>query len=381
MMLLPLGSADEIGPSVTNRHVVLEKFRKVTADRGFREIATPVVEYASTFIHPSVGMMLQDMMKWFNAQGEIEVLRPDWTTAIARALGGRSISHQKWAYQGPIYDLRKPGLERHQAGIEIIDLPELLGEVECLLTAVAFLKNLEIGPVIIELAHAAIFDQFVQPLGLEEETKEKLRKAMHDKRKDEVASLVTKYGDAVAVNAFMDLIDAYGTSTILEVYQEKWCGQPERLSVLNHLRKLVAVLQDCGVDDVLIDLGSVKKMPYYSGTLFRGFIKANGKVCFSGGRYDPLYDYFGKKTTAVGLAFDVDVLADELRPEPKRERICLVATEDTLAQAEKLRQQFPNAIVDIRFSADGTYDRVVYVEKDPQNEKAVDAHGSLYSPE
>ncbi|MGV3489535.1 MAG: ATP phosphoribosyltransferase regulatory subunit [Tuberibacillus sp.] len=373
-MLLPLGSMDEMGTPVTNRLNVLEVFRKVTAERGFNEISTPIVEYASTFVNTSVGMKLQDMMKWFNAQGEIEVLRPDWTTAIARALVKHPSPFKKWAYQGPIYDRKKSGLESRQAGIEIIDTPVMLGEMECLMTAVSFLRKINVGSVIIELAHTGIFEDFIQPLQLDDSQVEKLRTAMHAKRRDEVISIVLEHSDQDTANEFVSLIDAYGSFEILNEYKNKWKNQPQRLRVIEHLQKLVSILQDCGVDDVIIDLGQVKKLPYYSGIIFRGFLKEGGDVCFSGGRYDPLYEHFGRETSAVGLAFDVNVLADKVKLVSDRERICIIADEDTLAFADGLRNQYRNAIIDIQFSIDEgmAYDRVIRLVKDGDDIRVVE---------
>ncbi len=115
-MFLPIGSRDDFGDIVTNRYRVFEAFRHVITFRGYKEISTPVVEYANTFTNKYVEMKLQNMMKWFNPEGEIEVLRPDWTTAIARALVKGEITEQKWAYQGSIFRKDLPGVESRQAG-------------------------------------------------------------------------------------------------------------------------------------------------------------------------------------------------------------------------------------------------------------------------
>jgi len=314
------------------------------------------------------------MMKWFDDQGDIEVLRPDWTTAIARALTNHPSPYKKWAYQGPIYSRQKSGRERRQAGIEIIDTPFLLGEAECLLLAVSFFRNIKVGPIVIELAHTNIFDAFIQPLHLKEKQVEKLRQAMHAKRKDEVISIILEHANKGAAKEFSSLIDAYGSSEILDEYKDKWVEEPEKWQVIDHLQKLVSILKACGVDEVIIDLGQVKKLPYYSGTIFRGFLKNNGEICFSGGRYDPLYEHFGQKTTAVGLAFDIDVLAENLSPAQKRKTICILATEDTLAFAEGLRDQYREAIVDIEFSLNENiaYDSILELVKDGGQIKVVE---------
>lgn len=373
-MLLPLGSMDEWDTKVKNRQKVLQVFQNIVTNRGFKGINTPVVEYAATYTHSSVGIKLEDMMKWFNTQGEIEVLRPDWTIAIARALVSQKSPYKKWAYQGPIYQLQQPGLEKMQAGVEVIDSPELLGEMECLLLAVTLIKDLKVGPVLIELGHTGIFDDFVQDLPLNNVHMEKLKQAMYAKRKDEVYSLVLEHSSAEKAREFASLVDTYGSYELLDHYKKVWLAHPRRLLVIEHLQKVADILKACGVEDVIIDLGQVKQMPYYSGTIFRGFLKMDGTTCFSGGRYDQLYHHFGKKMSGVGLAFDVDALAEKMIEPSKQEIICVIATEETLSFAEQLRSQFQDAVLDIRFSVDdqAQYDKILYLIRDDETIKVVD---------
>ena len=66
------------------------------------------------------------------------------------------------------------------------------------------------------------------------------------------------------------------------------------------------MLQSMGETDIIVDLGRVKNLPYYSGMMFRGFLKENGATCYSGGRYDKLYEQFEQSISAVGLAFDAE---------------------------------------------------------------------------
>src|SRR5690606_41234910 len=76
-------------------------------------------------------------------------------------------------------------------------------------------------------------------------------------------------------------------------YEHRWENRKDLLEILQHIKQLVAILQQSGSEDILVDLGRVKNQPYYSGMMFRGFLPSSGVVCFSGGRYDRLYEQFG----------------------------------------------------------------------------------------
>ncbi|GIN92120.1 ATP phosphoribosyltransferase regulatory subunit [Siminovitchia terrae] len=363
-MFLPAGSRDEMGPAVSNRFSVMEKFREVAVLRGYEQISTPVFEYASTFTNEYVGMNLQNMLKWFNSEGEIEVLRPDWTTSIARALSSQDRNPQKWAYQGSVFKTDRPGMEDHQAGIEILHMPTLMGEIESLLMASSILKSIGITDYVIELGHTELYESLVQELDLKNEEAERLRQAMHDKKQDEVYEIALHYGDEQTAKELAALVDAYGGIEVITEYEERWKDRKDLLDMLAQMKKVAQILTESGSGEILVDLGRVKNLPYYSGMLYRGFLKKTGVVCFSGGRYDKLYDRYGGQVSAAGLAFDVDVLAEIYQEESSLEKVCIIANIDALVYAEKLRQSYENCIVDVRTEkADSDdYDKIVEIK-------------------
>ncbi len=366
MLFLPEGSQDETGQILDNKATTSAIFREIAQARNFKAIATPVVEYATTFTNKHVGMKLHRMLKWFNRDGEIEVLRVDWTTAIARALMKQQSPQTKWFYEGSVFRNDKDGIESKQAGIEIIRTEAFLGEVESLLTAVAYLKELGISNYLIELGHTGIFDEIVASLNLDEADTKKLREAMHDKRRDIVYEIALAHGTEKQVTQLTQLVDAYGSVTELRNYQSIWKDNPKLTKILDHLIELANLLKQSGVDEVIIDLGRVKNLPYYSGTMFRGYVKTDGETCFSGGRYDKLYEQFDEKISAVGLAFDVDVLAKHLQQVQAKPHICILADSKTHVQAEQLRASYSNAVVDIQYEqvAAEQYDKIVTVDNE-----------------
>lgn len=64
-------------------------------------------------------------------------------------------------------------------------------------------------------------------------------------------------------------------------------------------------------------------------------------------RYDKLYEQFEQSISAVGLAFDADQLAEQIQVEKNREKICVIATEETYSIAEQLRERYKDSIVEV----------------------------------
>ncbi|MFP7253014.1 ATP phosphoribosyltransferase regulatory subunit [Terribacillus goriensis] len=371
-MFLPAGSRDLTGRQLVNRVSIYEKFQSVVNLRNYQAIETPVIEYSTTFTNPYAGMTLKKMLKWFDEEGEIEVLRPDWTIAVARALANQQSDQQKWAYAGSVFKKDHAGVESHQAGIEIIRTPGLYGEYESLFTAVRFLRELGLQQYSIELGHTEIFETFISSLELNDADASSIRQAMHDKRKDEVYRLVKEAGNEETAEAVAALADAFGGTAILDKFAGAWENNSKLLPVIQELQQLAAALEELD-QDVIVDLGRVKQLPYYNGAMFRGFLAESGAECFSGGRYDELYEQFGGKMSAVGLAFDMDVLAAALPAPDKQERICLLTDEQGLIAAEALRYKYSDAVVDIRTEATAeNYDRVYQVVKSGEEYEVVE---------
>ncbi len=101
---------------------------------------------------------------------------------------------------------------------------------------------------------------------------------------------------------------------------------------VTYLRDVYQGLEQAGfADAVMIDLGMVHEMDYYTGILFRGYTGGAGSVVLSGGRYNALCAHFGRDIPAAGFGIDVESLAEALgeqerstsKTDPKHIRIAL----------------------------------------------------------
>ena len=362
-MFLPDGSQDQIGKILLKKQHVYQIFNDVAVSRGFKAIETPVIEYADTFTNPHVGMPFQQLLKWFDREGEIEVLRPDWTTAIARALMKLNPKESKWFYQGSVFTQDKDGIESRQAGIEMIRTAPNEGEIETLCFAIDYLSAVDVSDYVIELGHTGIYETIIAPLALSVEEEAKLRLAMHDKRQDVVKDLTEK--NPMVQKQLLDLIDAYGDVSILERYKATYQDDETIVTIVNELIQLVNVLKQLGIDQTIVDLGRVKQLPYYSGTMFRGYLTTSGEECFSGGRYDKLYQQFNQSIPAIGLAFDVDALASVVQMD-ERGRVAIIASADTHVLAELKRRTISGKIVDILYTEPNPsdYEQIIDLRKE-----------------
>ena len=67
---------------------------------------------------------------------------------------------------------------------------------------------------------------------------------------------------------------------------------------LNAWRHFYEVLKKYGTEKyVSFDLGLLNQYNYYTGVIFKGYTYGVGDAIVTGGRYDKLLSYFGKKCT------------------------------------------------------------------------------------
>ena len=79
---------------------------------------------------------------------------------------------------------------------------------------------------------------------------------------------------------------------------------------LEHLLALDAALTSSQRAHVVYDLGEVRGLDYYTGIHFELYIAGAGRAAGAGGRYDDLMGRFGRPMPAVGVALDLDTIAE-----------------------------------------------------------------------
>ena len=82
----------------------------------------------------------------------------------------------------------------------------------------------------------------------------------------------------------------------------------EAYSLAESFASIIKVLKTSFGDKVRIDFSVVDDMRYYTGIVFKGFVKGIPTSVLSGGRYDKLMERMGKRSGAIGFAVYLDLL-------------------------------------------------------------------------
>ncbi len=112
----------------------------IAARYGYREIATPIIEFTEVFqrtLGETSDIVTKEMYTFEDRGGESLTLRPEYTAGVARAFisGGLQQSLPlKFFCRGPMFRYERPqkGRQRqfHQIDVELLGVAEPLGDVE-----------------------------------------------------------------------------------------------------------------------------------------------------------------------------------------------------------------------------------------------------------
>lgn len=345
---LPNGTRDEFGARAGVKESIQDRLFELFKGRGFSRLTTPILEYADVF----APLNLENVRPYqlLDEQGEALVLRPDLTLPVARMMSTTGIEvPAKWYYGGDVFRLNKQLSGSYnqvtQAGVEIVGYAGLKGEWECLAIAVQGCGANAVRDLTIELSDARFVDAVFAQLPLAEPTKQALKQALFDKDLTRYQQLAQSLVDTAYQPFITEWPWLFGDVDSIMNTVKTLPDQGLLRPILSDLEKTVDfIATQAGSVSVVLDLSRPTPQRYYTGMAFRGYTQSDADYLFSGGRYDELLTSFQKvKEPAVGVAFDVDALADRAAPPSDEPRTLLYFEPTQWAAAEATLKKTPNA--------------------------------------
>jgi histidyl-tRNA synthetase len=154
--LQPARGTHDLMPAEMRRHrAVADAARRVAGCYGYDEIATPIFEFSDVFrrtLGDTTDIVTKEMYSFVDKGGEEITLRPENTAGVVRAVLSNGLLQQaplKFFYFGPMFRYERPQKGRlrqfHQIGVELISVPEPLGDVEVIACGWAILSARGLG--------------------------------------------------------------------------------------------------------------------------------------------------------------------------------------------------------------------------------------------
>jgi len=327
----PKGTKDILYNECRTRRAVENRLAEMFAARGYDEIITPTLEYYDVLLESGT-ITQEEVYKLVDNSGRLLALRPDMTTPIARVAATRLAGAdfpQRLYYIQNVFRTGKNlphGSEFTQAGVELLGAVGVRADTEVIALAIESLSRVS-GKYSVEIGHAEFFKALVRSLGTSEAFNEELRTLVEGKNFAALNDLLAPYADLPAYEALRRLPQLFGGEEVLDEALElaRGCVGVEEI---NYLRTIFQELTAAGFgDNIMIDLGLVQHIHYYTGVVFRGYADGIGASVLNGGRYDSLTGLYGKAMPATGFAIGVDELCQCAEKELPVKKNYLIHTE------------------------------------------------------
>ena len=299
---IPPGTRDVLPEEMRELRAIGDRMRAAFDEAGYGEIHTPALEYEDV-LRRGEERAAGARYRTFDEQGAVLALRSDMTIPIARVVATRYADAEpplRFSYFARAWRATERGVgeprEFLQGGVELIGVPGAEGEAEVVALTVAALDRAGLRRHRVGVGDGALYRSLLDSLGIPEERHLPMLEALSRR-------------DLVDLEHQVDALGLGAEDRDLLVRLPQLRGGPEILGDapgLEGLRTLHGQLEQRGVADrVILDLGLVRELGYYTGPVFEVYDPAVGFTLGGGGRYDELIGRFGRDLPACGLALDV----------------------------------------------------------------------------
>lgn len=281
---------------------------------GYKEVETPTFEYYDCYVGSGGQISQETMFKFFDDQGRILVLRPDFTTSIARMAATKESSQTlplRYCYTGSVFRAEQTEGARQreftQSGIELIGSYSPSADAEVISAAIEAILAVGIEDFSMEIGQVAFFNGLIEQAGLDEALTEKLRERIDSKDSVGIKTIVSKLAiDEDIKNLMIELPYLFGDMSVLEKANVKGLNETSKAALTN-LKRIYELLCLYGFEKYIsIDLGMLQSIDYYTGSIFKCYTHGIGFPICAGGRYDNLMGKFGAPMGAVGVAMGIN---------------------------------------------------------------------------
>lgn len=295
---------------------IIKTINKRFTTYGYKRIKTSAFEQYDLYSKVKSSINQNEMIKVIDHTGQVLVLRPDVTIPITRELVQNFpdlSSELRYFYVQEVF--RQPfdkndSIERTQAGIEYFCDSSPEADAEVIALACHLMRDLGFIDIKIELGHAGFFSELVQELPLTSHQIDQLKSLIQAKNVVEIGPFLQNLDISDEVREVIERIPfLYGNPVDVSERTTGIALTEKMQNTLDYLMDVYSILKMYGLEQyIVMDLGLINHMGYYSGVIFQGYVEKFGKPVLMGGRYDELGNEFGARLPAIGFACEIESL-------------------------------------------------------------------------
>ena len=299
------------------RHVLPDEMRElrdlstrlhaVFEGAGYGEVWTPAIEYEDVLRRGDESAAGAGF-RLFDDRGHVLALRSDPTIPIARLVANRYAgvpASLRLCYFAHAYRSveRGSGQAREflQGGIELIGIAGPPGDAEVIALVLGALSEAGLSRHRVGLGDGMLYRSLLAAADVPEDERRPLLESLWRRDLVRLEAQVDRLGLSPAARELLVTVPALrGGPEVLDRVDGSLAGAVE------NLRECHELLRERRVDDrVIFDLGLLRELSYYTGTIFEVYDPAVAFALGGGGRYDDLLGRFGEARPACGAGLDV----------------------------------------------------------------------------
>ena len=308
---IPPGALDLTGEAARRRRELQRARMGALEKAGYEELIPPTFEYEDTFVRAGGPEVAERLVRFPDRDGRILALRYDFTASLARVAAttfsnaGRTL---RLCYSGKVFrqDPERGGRPREmlQVGAELLGQGDLAADIEVVRLTLTLLSAAGLKDFQINLGHVGVLASGLAAIG--EPLRADVRRWIDRKDRGSLRNALENLpGDA---RTLMMLPFVIGRRDAIE--EAARTAPASARAGLAHLLALDAELTAKERAHIVYDLGEVRGLDYYTGIHFELYVAGAGRAAGAGGRYDDLMARFGRPMPAVGVALDLDTIAE-----------------------------------------------------------------------
>lgn len=370
----PKGTRDFYPAEMAWHNHLVGAWKRVSIRHGFEQVDGPIFETLDLYKVKSGEGIVSELFAFRRHGGETDfAIRPEFTPTLARMVAARANALPK-----PIKWFAVPNFcraERPQRGrlrefwqwnVDLLGLEGPAADAELILVAVDFLTEMGLRPehVKVKISHRDTVKHILTKMGVPD-----------DKVVDAFDLLDRR--DKVTPEEFAKQAAALGLDESRVHRFEQTCRLKYRAGELQKMREQIGVdeeLRELEALDVQLrafglaewceyDLGIVRGLAYYTGTVFEIHETAGvERAIAGGGRYDKLIELFdGPPTPAIGFGMGDVVITNVLHDKgllPKPEEVAPRPDAYVIAASDAGAERMPAIVATLRRA--GLHTRMSY---------------------
>ncbi len=295
-----------------NEERVAYALRSLYSAFGYERYKMSKFEEYDLYVRNKDFLISQGIITFTDTNGKLLALKPDVTLSIIKNSKDEQGCVQKLYYDENVYRTSKDShsfKEIAQTGLECIGDIDLYHISEVLLLAMRSLETID-GNYVLDISHAGLVESVLRLCSFSSDTAQKVTSAVQSKNSDEIEYLFRKGELTAYEKALIEVfLCNYSDSRTLSEKLYNLTDDSEVRSNAEQFSRIFSMAKKLSEGGRLnIDFSLTDTAGYYSGVVFKGYIKGIPTVVLSGGQYDRLMEKMGKKQKAIGFAVYLDTL-------------------------------------------------------------------------